>query len=58
MSVETARSLMRPFITVCFVGLVVFLAVTGKIEPKEILTPTGMIVAFWFGERAATKKPE
>lgn len=55
---EQFLSLMRPFITVCFVLLVIFLAVSGKIDPKEILTPTSMIIAFWFGERAALKKPE
>lgn len=48
---------MRPFITAAFVGLTVYLTLAGKVEPREILTVTGMIVSFWFGERAALKQP-
>jgi len=51
------KQLIRPFIAVCFVLLTVGLAATGKIEPKEVLTITSVIVAFYFGERAALKKP-
>lgn len=53
--VETIRNLVRPFIAISFVGIVVFLTVTGKVEPSAILQITGMIIAFYFGERAALK---
>jgi len=53
--VDKIRKLIRPFIAVAFVGTVVGLAATGKIEPSEILQITGMIVAFHFGERAGKK---
>jgi hypothetical protein len=48
-------SLMRPFITIAFTGLVIYLTVTGKIDAKEVFTVASTIVAFWFGERAALK---
>jgi hypothetical protein len=55
--VDSIRKLMRPFITVALVGTTVYLAVVGKLEAKEILTATSIIIAFHFGERAALKKP-
>ena len=54
--IETIRSLIRPFISVAFVTLTVYLAIVGKIDAEKILTVTGIIVAFHFGERAASKK--
>lgn len=56
--IKETQSLMRPFITVCFVGVTAYLAFIGKIDAKDILSLTSIIVAFWFGERAALKKPE
>ena len=56
--INAIRELVRPFISVCFVGTTVVLAILGRIEPKDILTVTGIIVAFHFGERAALKKPD
>jgi len=53
--VEIIRGLVRPFISIAFVSVTVTLALLGKIEAKEILLPTGMIVAFHFGERSALK---
>lgn len=55
--VGKVKGLIRPFITVCFVVTVTILALLGKIESKEILQITGIIVAFYFAERAALKKP-
>lgn len=55
--VDTIRGLIRPFIAFCFIGIVTVLAILGKIEPAEILQTTGIIVGFYFGERAALKKP-
>lgn len=57
MKVEIIRELMRPFVTVIFVLLVVYLTLTGKIDAKEILSIAGILIAFWFGERSALKKP-
>ncbi len=51
-------SLMRPFITIAFTGLVVYLTIAGKIDAKEVFTVASTIVAFWFGERAALKKSD
>ena len=56
--IDAIRRLVRPFISVCFVGTTVALAILGKVDPKDMLEITGIIVAFHFGERAALKKPE
>jgi hypothetical protein len=53
--IETIRNLVRPFMAVSFVGTTIYLAVTAKIEPGKLLSITGMIVAFYFGERSALK---
>jgi len=55
--VENIRKLIRPFITVSLVSTVVYLAIVGKIDPKELLGYTGIIIGYHFGERAALKKP-
>jgi len=54
--INAIRDLIRPFISFCFVSTTMFLALTGKIEPKDMLQITGIIIAFHFGERAASKK--
>lgn len=46
---------MRPFITVVFVLIVAGYACVGKIDSVQILSVTGMLISFWFGERAALK---
>lgn len=51
-------SLMRPLITVTFMGLVAYLTIMQKIDPKEVFTVASTIVAFWFGERAALKRAD
>lgn len=53
MTVNNIKALIRPFISVAFVVATVILAVMRKIEAKDILSLTGIIVAFHFGERAA-----
>lgn len=50
--VEIIKSLVRPFISVAFVLSTVTMFLMGKEVPTEMLTTTGMIVAFHFGERA------
>jgi hypothetical protein len=56
--VEIIRGLVRPFISVAFVSMTAYLVVSGSLEAKEVLTLTGIIVAFHFGERSALKKSE
>lgn len=51
-------ALMRPFITIAFTGLVIYLTIAGKIDAKEVFTVASTIVAFWFGERAALKQKD
>lgn len=49
------KSLMRPFIAFSFVTGTIILYLTGKIEAQSILQTTGIIIGFYFGERAARK---
>jgi len=51
------RGLVRPFIAVSFVSVTLYLAIIGRLNPKEVLAITGIIAAFYFGERAGLKKP-
>jgi len=53
--IEKVRLLIRPFISVVFVITTACLALTGMVDPNEILTITGLIIAFHFGERSALK---
>lgn len=53
--IEFVRKLVRPIIAFCFTGTVTYLAIIGKIDPAEILPIAGIIVGFYFGERAANK---
>ena len=54
---RVVRGLIRPFIAVSFVIVTLYLAIVGKLNAREILTITGIIAAFYFGERAALKNP-
>lgn len=54
--VELIKSLVRPFIALSFVLGTIALYLTGKIEAQSILQTTGIIIGFYFGERAALKK--
>lgn len=54
---KDGRHLVRPFISIAFVTVALVLALMGKVDAKEVLQITGIIVAFHFGERAALKKP-
>ena len=50
------RELVRPYISFLLVSVVAYLAIRGKIEPEQILTPAGMIIAFHFGERKVLRE--
>ena len=54
---KTIRSLVRPFIAFSFVMGTIILYLVNKIEAQSILQTTGIIIGFYFGERAALKKP-
>jgi len=54
--IDLIRNLVRPFISVFMVLTFVCLAILGKIDAREVATIVGMIIAFHFGERAATKR--
>ena len=56
-SVETVRGLVRPYISFVFASVTGYLAITGAIDAKDMLSITGIIVAFHFGEKSALKKP-
>jgi hypothetical protein len=53
---DIIRGLVRPFIAVSFVSVTLYLAIVGKLEAREVLAITGIIAAFYFGERAGRKK--
>ena len=55
--IEKIRKLVRPFIAVSFVLATLALFVMGKLPAEGILQTTGIIVGFYFGERAALKEP-
>jgi hypothetical protein len=50
------RSLIRPFIAVVVVATLMYLFVSGKLESNQLLTLSGPIIGFYFGERAAKKR--
>lgn len=54
---ELIKSLIRPFIALSFVLGTITLYLMGKIEAQSILQTTTIIIGFYFGERAALKKP-
>lgn len=54
---NTTKSLVRPLIALSFVIGTIALYLTGKIEAQSILQTTSIIIGFYFGERAALKRP-
>ena len=56
MSIETIRSLVRPFMAVSFVFMTAFCVYKGQIDGKEVLTIMGILMAFYFGERSTKNK--
>ena len=58
MWIEKAKKLVRPFITFFLMGTFSYLSVTGEIPPKEVVLLVAIIIAFYFGERSALKKPD
>ena len=54
---EIIKSLIRPFIAISFVLATIILYLMGKIEAQSILQITAIIIGFYFGERAALKRP-
>jgi len=56
--IRLIKQMVRPFIAVSFVLVTLVLFVMGKIPAEAILQTTGIIVGFYFGERAALKKTD
>lgn len=48
---DLIRGIVRPVTTFAFVGVVSYLGIIGKIDPKDMLGLTGIVVAFWFSDR-------
>ena len=53
--IDFIRGIVRPITTFTFVGTVAYLGIIGKIDPKDILSLTGIVVAFWFSDRKVPK---
>jgi len=56
MNAEAIKVLVRPAIALMFVGTTCVLFFRGALEAKDILQITGIVIGFYFGERAANKK--
>ncbi len=56
MRLAEITKLMRPFVIVALVSTSMYLFIVGKIDAREIIAPTGMVISFLFGERSALKK--
>lgn len=54
--IDNIKGLVRPYISVALVSVTAYLAITGKIDPKDMLSLTGVIIAFHFGERSGSKQ--
>jgi hypothetical protein len=53
--IQAARDLVRPVVTYSFTVAVIYGAVIGQIEWKDLMMVYGPIIGFWFGERKAKK---
>lgn len=51
------QSTTRPAISYALTATLIYCVVTGLVDPKEIVTPTAMILAFWFGTRSPALPP-
>jgi hypothetical protein len=56
--ISFVRATTRPFVTYTLTGTLVYCVVAGLIDAKEIVTPTAMVLAFWFGSRTAKTDTE
>lgn len=55
--IDCIRALIRPFMAVAFTVAALWLTFEGKLPPQIVATAATTIAAFYFGERAALKKP-
>lgn len=51
------KSSVRNWIALGIVYAIIFLGVTGKIDPDKMMTLGGLIIGFYFGEKSALKNP-
>jgi hypothetical protein len=54
--VESIKTLIRPLIALAFVATTCILFFDGKLEAKDILQITSIVIGFYFGERATRKE--
>ena len=51
--IDFIRATTRPGVTYALTGTLIYAVVVGLIDAKEIITPTAMVLAFWFGSRGS-----
>lgn len=56
--VEIIRQMVRPVMAICFIVMMAVGFFTGRVEWDSISQLVAAVVAFYFAERAALKKPE
>ena len=47
------RATTRPVLTYALTATLIYCVAVRLIDAKEIVTPTAMVLAFWFGSRTA-----
>ena len=57
MNIEVIRGLVRPLVTVSFIGGFIAMVLMGMEVPDAYSTMTGMVMIFWFKARDETRKP-
>ena len=56
--VENIKQLMRPVAFVLMLALTSYCVYKGEVTGKDVLGLLGMMIGFYFGERAALKNPQ
>ncbi len=57
MNIEPIRGLVRPLVTMLFVGGFIYMALAQIEMPEAYTVMTGVIIAFYFKSRDDAKKP-
>lgn len=57
MDIEPIRGLVRPLVTMLFVGGFIYMALAQIEMPEAYTVMTGVIIAFYFKSRDDAKKP-
>lgn len=54
---EFIRSVVRPVVTIALTATAIYGFVVGLIDPKAFLLIFGIVIGFWFNERAKAGEP-